>query len=103
MQFYSTNNKQSFVPFREAVFTSLPKDRGLYMPESIPQLDSDFIRNIDKYTFQEIALKVAENMIGTDIPTTDLKRIIDETIAFDAPVVALEDGSYILELFQGPS
>jgi len=103
MQFYSTNNKQSFVPFREAVFNSLPKDKGLYMPESIPKLDEDFIRNIDKYTFAEIALKVAENMIGSDIPPSDLKRIIDETVNFDAPIVKLKDRSYILELFHGPS
>src|SRR5690606_30339183 len=95
--------KQSFVPFREAVFNSLPKDKGLYMPESIPKLDEEFIKNIDKYTFAEIALKVAENMIGGDIPPADLKRIIDETVNFDAPVVKLNDGSYILELFHGPS
>jgi len=103
MRFYSTNSKQSFVPFREAVFTSLPKDRGLYMPESIPTLDEEFIKNIDQYSFPEIAYKVAENLIGDDIPSADLKRIIDETVNFDAPLVALKDGSYILELFQGPS
>lgn len=103
MRFYSTNSKQSFVPFREAVFTSLPKDKGLYMPESIPTLDEEFIKNIDQYSFSEIAFKVAENIIGDDIPSVDLKRIIDETVNFDAPLVALKDGSYILELFQGPS
>ena len=103
MQFYSTNNKQSFVPFREAVFNSLPKDRGLYMPESIPQLDEDFLKNIDQFTFSEIAFKVAENIIGQDIPAAELKRIVDETVNFDAPVVELNDGSYILELFHGPS
>jgi len=103
MRFYSTNSKQSFVPFREAVFTSLPKDKGLYMPESIPALDEEFIKNIDQYSFSEIAFKVAENIIGDDIPSADLKRIIEETVNFDAPLVALKDGSYILELFQGPS
>jgi len=103
MKYYSTNNRQSFVPFREAVFNSLPKDRGLYMPEYIPQLDIDFLKNLDKYTFPEIALKVAENMIGEDIPSIDLKRIIYETVNFDAPLVKLKDGSYILELFHGPS
>src|SRR5690606_17734514 len=99
MQFYSTNNKQLTVPFLEAVFTSLPHNRGLYMPEYIPKLDSEFIANIDKYSFGEIAFKVAENIIGDDIPSVDLKRIVDETISFDAPIVALNDGSYVLELF----
>src|SRR5690606_35885929 len=69
----------------------------------IPKLDDEFLRNIDKYTFPEIAFKVAENVIGEDIPSADLKRIIDETVNFDAPLVKLKDGSYILELFHGPS
>lgn len=103
MRFYSTNNKQLSIPFKEAVFNSLPTDRGLYMPESIPKLDDAFIENIDKYTFAEIAYRVAENIIGDDIPASELKRIVEETVNFDAPVVALEDGSYILELFHGPS
>src|SRR5690606_37656023 len=103
MKFYSTNNKQSFVPFREAVFNSLPKDKGLYMPESIPKLDEEFLKNLDQYSFAEIAFKVAENIIGDDIPSADLKRIVDETVNFDAPLVELKDGSYIMELFHGPS
>jgi len=103
MRFYSTNSKQSFVPFREAVVTSLRKDNGLYMPESIPTLDEEFIKNINQYSFSEIAFKVAQNIIGDDIPSADLKAIIEETVNFDAPLIALQDGSYILELFQGPS
>src|SRR5690606_16729174 len=41
--------------------------------------------------------------IGQDIPAAELKRIVDETVNFGAPVVELNDGSYILELFHGPS
>src|SRR5690606_13978972 len=41
--------------------------------------------------------------IGDDIPSGELKRIIEEAINFDAPLVALEDGTFVLELFHGPS
>lgn len=103
MKFYSTNNKQSSVSFKDAVFNSLPKDRGLYMPLTIPKLDANFIENIHQFNFQELALEVAKAFVEDDIPEVDLKRIVDDTLSFDAPVVKLNDGTYVLELFHGPS
>ncbi len=103
MQFYSTNNKDLRVSFQEAVFNSLPQDKGLYMPESIPQLDPYFIKNIQQYSFQEIAFQIANAIIGKDIPADDLKKIINEAINFDAPLVFLNSETAVLELFHGPS
>lgn len=103
MQLYSTNNHDLRVNFREAVFNSLPADNGLYMPVDIPVLPKEFIANLPEYSFQEIAFEIARNLIGDDIPSGELKRIIEEAINFDAPLVALEDGTFVLELFHGPS
>lgn len=103
MKLYSTNNTSLRVSFREAVFNSLPADNGLYMPESIPQLDAAFIRNIEQYSLQEIGLKVAHTLIGDDIPLDDLKNIVDDAINFDAPVKFLDAETAVLELFHGPS
>lgn len=103
MKFYSTNNKDLRVSFQEAVFNSLPADKGLYMPEYIPTLDPAFIRNIQQYSFQEIAFTVANALIGDDIPEKDLKAIIADAINFDAPVKFLSADTAVLELFHGPS
>ncbi len=103
MQLYSTNNKDLRVSFKEAVFNSLPADKGLYMPQSIPVLDPEFIRNLHTYSLAEIAFKVAKNMLDEDIPDQDLKRIIEDAINFDAPVINLEEQINVLELFHGPS
>jgi threonine synthase len=103
MNFYSTNSPLTQVPFKEAVFNSLPQDRGLYMPVSIPQLDAEFIKNLDKYSLPEIAFKVAKTLLTDAIPETELKAIIDDAINFAAPIVKLEEDVYVLELFHGPS
>ena len=103
MKLYSTNNKNLEVPFKEAVFNSLPADKGLYMPIEIPKLNEEFIQKLPQLSFREIAFTVAENLIGDSIPATDLKAIIDDAINFDAPLVALDDGTLVLELFHGPS
>ena len=103
MQFYSTNNKDLRVSFQEAVFNSLPQDKGLYMPENIPSLDPYFIKNIQQYSFQEIAFQIANAIIGNDIPEKDLKAIINDAINFDAPLRFLSAEAAVLELFHGPS
>ena len=103
MKFYSTNNSSHQVSFKEAVFNSMPQDRGLYMPVQIPRLDDKFLNNLDSYTLPEIAFHVAQNLLGDDIPDSDLKTIIREAINFYAPVVSLEDSVNVLELWHGPS
>jgi len=103
MKLYSTNNKDLRVSFQDAVFNSLPQDKGLYMPEVIPTLDPLFIKNIQQYSLQEIALTVASTLIGDDIPKEDLKKIVEDAINFDAPVKFLDAETGVLELFHGPS
>ena len=103
MKFYSTNNTSHQVSFKEAVFNSMPQDKGLYMPVSIPRLDDKFLNNLDSYTLPEIAFHVAKNILGDDISEKDLKSIITDAINFYAPVIGLEESVYVLELWHGPS
>lgn len=103
MKFYSTNNPDLKVDLRQAVTEGLAPDNGLYMPEQIPQLGDDFFRDIGKKSFNEIAFEVANNLLGDDIPQSELQRIVDHTIQFDAPLIPLEEGIFALELFHGPT
>lgn len=103
MKLYSTNNKNLRVSFKEAVFNSMPKDKGLYMPVDIPRLDTDFIENIEKYSLSEIAYKVASTLLKDEIPAEDLRALIDDAINFEAPAIKLNDNTFVLELFHGPS
>jgi threonine synthase len=103
MRLYSTNRSAAEVSFKEAVFKGLPDDNGLFMPVSIPQLPSSFFDTIDKLSFQEIAFQVTKALIGDEIPDADLKKIIDDVLSFDAPLVKVEENISVLELFHGPS
>ncbi len=103
MKFYSTNNKALRTDFKNAVFHSLPADKGLYMPEEIPKLDPLFIKNITQYSLQDIALEIAKLYVGEDIPEAALKDIVADAINFDAPIHFLDSETGVLELFHGPS
>lgn len=103
MKYYSTNHHAPAASLEEAVVKGLASDRGLFMPEHIDRLPDEFFENIDKFTFQEIACRVAEAFFGEDIPKEDIDRIVCDTLAFDCPVVEVEPSIYFLELFHGPT
>lgn len=103
MQLYSTKNKATKASLKEAVFKGLPDDNGLYMPDQIPVLPSDFLENLEQYSFQEIGFTITKHLVGSAIPDNDLRDIIENAITFPAPVVKLDEEKYILELFHGPS
>lgn len=103
MKFYSTNNPAAHVTLKHAVIQGLAPDNGLYMPETIPVLPPSFFKDLPHLSFPEIALAVARNLVQNEVPEADLKRIVDHTLQFDAPVVKVEDDVYALELFHGPT
>jgi threonine synthase len=99
MNYYSTNNIHHRVSLKEAVLQGLAPDNGLYMPEQIPALSKTFFEYLSHLSFQEIGFAVAKNLIGDDLPEEELKRIVDHTIQFDAPLEEIEKNIYSLELF----
>ncbi|MBO6010849.1 MAG: hypothetical protein J6P71_03505, partial [Oscillospiraceae bacterium] len=43
MRYVSTRNAKAFVSASEAITRGLAEDGGLYLPESIPALEPDFV------------------------------------------------------------
>lgn len=103
MNYYSLNNKQHKVSFQEAVIQGLAPDKGLYFPESISVLPQSFFDEIESLSNEEIAFQVIQPFVGDEIPETELKHIIAETLCFDFPCVEVESNVYSLELYHGPT
>ena len=103
MKYYSTNHQAPVATLEKAVVKGLAEDRGLYMPEIIKPLPKEFFDNMEKYSFQEIAYTVADAFFGEDVDADALKKIVYDTLAFDCPVVKVEENIYSLELFHGPT
>lgn len=103
MKFYSLNNQNIRVSFKDAVIAGIAPDKGLYFPESITPLPSTFFENIEELSNHEIAFKAIHQFVSDDIPDEDLKEIIANTLDFDFPVVDIEENIATLELFHGPT
>ena len=103
MKLYSTNHQSPNVNLQEAVFRGLPPDNGLYMPTEFRRLPQTFWDNVQHFSLQEIAFEVSNALIGDDIPAEDLRKLVNNAINFEAPLVEIEENTYCLELFHGPS
>jgi threonine synthase len=103
MQFHSTKNRDLKASLEEAIFKSLPSDNGLYMPDEIPTLPENFFLEIDKLSFNEIAVEVTHALLSDDLTREEVKEIVNRAFDFEAPAVKIKEDVYILELFHGPS
>jgi threonine synthase len=89
----------------------LAKDGGLFIPEDIPSLPSDWQSKWRDLSFQDLAFEIFSLYISRDeIPEADLKEIIRKSYAtFRAdnivPIKTLdqEKNLHLLELFHGPT
>ena len=103
MKYYSTQNQTNKVSLKNALFKSLAPDKGLYMPEYIPTFDDKFLVSLADRSFQEICFHIASLFLSDDIDKHKLRKIVETSINFDAPLVKLNENTHVLELWHGPT
>jgi threonine synthase len=103
MKYFSTNHKSPIVSFKEATIQGQAPDKGLYFPEYIPALPNELIENINELSNEEIAYQVIKPYVGETIPDSELRRIVNETVNFNIPLVKVSDSISSLELYHGPT
>ena len=102
MKYISTRQQQA-TNIKTAILKGLADDGGLFMPEYIPQLDSEFFENLPNLSLQEIGFRVAKEFLGESISDENLKEIINEVLNFEIPAIKISENIYSLELFHGPT
>jgi len=101
--YYSTRDNNHTVSLKEAVLHGMPEEGGLYLPSRIPQIEKEFLENINSLNFREISFRLAQLLLGEDVPDAVLREIITEAINFDTPLVPISHRINTLELFHGPT
>ncbi len=103
MRYKSTRGSVNNISFTEAFLMGLATDGGLIIPESIPTVDLEKLRDLE---YKELAYEIFKLFID-DIDEKTIKELTDKSYStFDTPEVApviKKDGVYILELFHGPT
>lgn len=104
--YVSTRGQAPVADFAEALLRGMAPDGGLYMPQSWPTLSPDAART--GRTYAEIAKEMLTPFIGAALPDGALDAAIRRLVSgFDhpavTPLVEVEDGLFVLELFHGPT
>ncbi len=103
MIYFSTNKSSTPVSIKKATLEGLAPDGGLYVPSEIPVFSAPEMQLLEDGNFNNIAFAIARKFICGEIPPDQLSDIIDSCYPFETPLVELEKGTFIEELFSGPT
>ena len=104
MIYTDTRDSNAKVDFRTAVMSGMnQKTGGLYIPVEFPKINPGLINKDPAPSFRDIAFNMAKPYVEGEIPDTDLAAIIQDAYPFSPKVAPLDNTSYILELFHGPT
>ena len=101
--FRSTNGQSPAVNLREALLAGLAPDRGLYLPESFPELTFEERSEFAKLPYHEIAFRVLSKFTEGIIPDADLSAMCRSAYNFPVPLEIVNVRVFLMRLDQGPT
>jgi len=106
MKFVSTRGGDSIVSAGQAISYGIAENGGLYVPESFPKMSENDFNKMLEYSYSERAAFVLSKYLS-DYSFEALVSACEKAYeSFDgdpAPLVKIDNGLYILELFHGPT
>jgi threonine synthase len=103
IKFFSTNGHSESVNFRQALLMGQAPDKGLYMPEHIPQIPQEKILEFPRMSYPEIAYEILKPYLGDLVEEEALRAMLQDAYNFEVPVERVWDERYILRLDRGPT
>jgi threonine synthase len=108
MNYVSTRGQAPVKDFAGVLLAGLADDGGLYMPESWPVFSKTELRALRGLPYAELAARVIAPFVEGSIAFADLQRMCRRAYAgfghpAVAPLVQLAPGTFVLELFHGPT
>lgn len=101
--YYSTNLGADAVPFGQALLKGQAPDRGLYLPQSIPQISQEDIDNYSGRPYHEIAFDVIHRFLAGEIADGQLRALVNDAYNYPVPLEKVYDRRFIMRLDQGPT
>jgi len=94
--------------FEDVLLAGLAEDGGLFVPESLPKLDTEALRALAGLPYPELAARIMALFAGESFSPAELRQLTEAAYGtFDhaavAPLVQLDERLWLLELFHGPT
>jgi threonine synthase len=103
IKFFSTNGHPQGVNFRQALLAGQAPDKGLYMPEQIPQISAEILQKFSRMSYPEIAYHIVKPYLGDLVDDVALRDMLQDAYNYEVPLERVYDGKYILRLDRGPT
>lgn len=101
MRYCSTRDNRLSFTLSEVLMQGMPAAGGLYIPEE--WVPCDVSAWPDSMSYAECAKEVLSPYFAGDPLYHDLEAICHEAFNFDIPLTALNDNTYLMELYHGPT
>jgi threonine synthase len=108
VRYVSTRGTAPVLGFEDVLLAGLARDGGLYVPQEWPRFSADDIRALRGLPYSEVAVRVMLPFLGGAIAEDEFRTLVQDAYAsFDhkavTPLVQLDQRTFVLELFQGPT
>ncbi len=108
MHYISTRGSAAPCDFAGVLLAGLAEDGGLYVPDTWPHFAPADLRALRGVPYAELTARVLSPFVGDAVPFATLQRLCAEAYTgFDhpaiVPLVQLEPGLFVQELFHGPT
>lgn len=108
MKYFSTRNDSQTYTAVQAIAMGIAPDGGLFVPETIPQVDLETVKALCAMDYRARAANIMKRYLD-EFSTEELEGLVASAYAdnYDDPAVAptrfLDDGTAFLELWHGPT
>lgn len=103
MKFYSTRDtSKKLFPLDQAAFLGLAPDGGLFVPERIPKVDLELVKELAGRSYADMAGYLA-GVIFDDVPADVIDEVVRKAYDFDIRFHKFDSRKSALELFHGPT
>lgn len=109
MKYISTRGNNQDMTSAQAIIAGLADDGGLFVPETIPQIDMEFVQSLTGLSYQQRAIKVLSCFL-TDYTQKEITDCVERAYGngkfYDqavAPLNIMNDKLSVLELWHGPT
>ncbi|HNY92854.1 MAG TPA: threonine synthase [bacterium] len=103
MKFASRLHPHDQATFRQALFSGIAPDGGLYHPVDHPDLSALIAAFDESVTFNDVAALVSAALLAPEIDEAAARRIAGRAFSFAPRLVRIDGGRLLLELFHGPT
>ena len=107
MEYISTRNKEKKFSFKDVFLKGLADDGGLFVPQKIPILAQDELKNLSKLSYNELTVKILLKFCSEEFNETEIKELVINSYKYFRVKNVIEVKKIgklnLLELFHGPT